>query len=291
MMGRTFRVLPHTGLLFLLCLAAARFVSAQEPPASSDTPTASQQTAMLAQMTRYAERYVDNLPNFLCVLVTEQYEANKKGEHWHKGDTLTSRLAYNEGREQRTLVQVNDRSLNQVNHRWRTPLTTEGEFGRLIQMIFEERTQAAFEWNRWDNLHGKRVAVFNYSVEQQRSTMKLGLSDLASAIVPYHGLVFADPDAGAIYQVYEIATEIPKALRTREIGTTIEYSEVSIGDAKYLLPARASILMKTDQNQVRNELEFRDYRKFGAESSITFGDSNGSEPSPAPPPKDSHFRY
>ena len=276
-------MLLHAGLISLFCIVVGALSAAQEQP--SDTPTASQQTAMLAQMTKYAEQYVNNLPNFLCVLVTEQFEANKKGEHWRKGDTLTARLAYNEGRERRTLVLVNDKSLNQVTHRWRTPLTTEGEFGRLIEMIFEERSQAAFEWNRWDDLHGKRVAVFKYSVEQQRSTMKLGLSDLASAIVPYHGSVFADPDTGAIYQVYEIATEIPKELRTREIGTTIEYSEVSIGDAKYLLPVRASILMKTDQNQVRNELDFRDYRKFGAESSITFGDSSGGE-APAPPPKD-----
>ena len=250
------------------------------PPSSSDErPNAAQQTAMLAAMGKYADQYVNNLPNFLCVLVTEQYQANKKGEHWKKGDTLTARLAFTDGREHRTLQLVNNKSLAQVTHRWRTPLTTEGEFGRLIQMIFDDRTNAAFDWNRWDTLSGKRVAVFDYAVDQQHSTMKLGLSDLASAIIPYHGSVFADPESGAVYEVYEAASDIPPELRTKEIGTKIEYSEVAIGETKYLLPLRASVLMKSDQDQVRNELEFQDYRKFGAESSIKFGDESTTNPS------------
>ncbi len=286
------RKLVRAGLILSFAVVGVSAWAAQDGAAGSsvnakEKPSAAEQTAMLAHMTQYADQYVNNLPNFLCVLVTEQYEANKKGEHWRKGDTLTARLAFTEGRERRTLELVNDKSVHQVTHRWRTPLTTEGEFGRLIQMVFDQGTQASFDWNRWDTVQGKRVAVFNYVVDQRHSTMRLGLSDLASAIVPYHGAVFADPETGSIYQVYEAATEIPKELKTREIGTKIEYAEISIGETKYLLPVHASVLMKSDQNQVRNELDFHDYRKFGAESSIKFGDdagaANGSAPSGQPP--------
>jgi hypothetical protein len=272
-----------TALVF--CSIGGPILSMQtQETAGGAPPNAEQQKAMLAAIGRYAEQYVSNLPNFLCALVTEQYEANKKGEHWKRGDTLTMRLAFSGGHEKQTLEQVNNKPLRDVTRRWRTSLTTEGEFGGLLEMVFADQSNAAFEWNRWDTLNGKRVAVFDYAIDQRHSTLKLSLSDLASAIVPYRGSFMADPESGQIWKINDQATEIPKEVQTREIGTDIEYSEISISDVKYLLPLHATVLMKTDRSQTRHELVFQDYRKFGAESTITFGDDNGNQNDKTPPP-------
>ncbi|MGH9614001.1 MAG: hypothetical protein ACRD4P_13065, partial [Bryobacteraceae bacterium] len=44
------------------------------------SPTAAEQNRLLASMHQYAAQYVSNLPNFLCVQVTRQFDAGKKSD-------------------------------------------------------------------------------------------------------------------------------------------------------------------------------------------------------------------
>ena len=240
--------------------------------ASSDPPDANQ---LLAAMHDYAENYVSALPDFICVQVTEQFQTGKKGENWKQLDSLTSKLVFAGGQEHRTLELVNGRKPN-GSHFTRRPLITNGEFAILIANIFSESSQAAFAWKGWQLLQGQRCAVFSYRIDREHSTMKLGLSDLASAIVPYEGLVFADASTGSIRRVTNEANDIPPEVRTRRIATTIDYWPVTVGKNIYLLPSDASVEIAIPTGRVRNELHFRDYQKFEAQSTITF-DSN-SEP-------------
>ena len=246
-------------------------------PAADARPTLDQQTAMLAAMAGYAERYVSNLPNFVCELTTEQYRSGSKHEHWKKLDALTSQLTFSEGREHFHLQLVNHKPLRGAYPSFRRPLITEGEFGQLLQRVFSDSSNASFDWKGWETLEGRKLAAFTFNIDREHSTLKLSLSDLASAIVPYQGAVYADPKTGAVWRISDIATEIPSELRMDEIGTTVDYGQIKIGDSVYLLPVHATVLMKTDTHYVRNELSFREYRKFEAESSIKF-DSDSSSP-------------
>jgi hypothetical protein len=250
---------------------------AQEPGA---IPSDAQQDQMLNKMHEYARQYVSGLPNFVCMQQNTQMEAGRKSNRWKKGDVLTSRLTFNDGKENRTLELVNGKQLQQVRKRWRTPLVTEGEFGVLLSRVLGPDSEAVFTWNRWDSLRGRRVAVFDYVVDRAHSTLSLRLSDLAKAIIPYHGSVYADPDLGAVLRITDTATDIPKSLRTEQIATEIDFDAVSIGDATYLLPAEAVVSVLLPRSKVRNELTFRDYRKFEAQSDIKFGaETDGKPPS------------
>jgi hypothetical protein len=120
-------------------------------------------------------------------------------------------------------------------------------------------------------LRGRRVAVFNFDVAKEHSTLRLSLSDLAHATVPYRGSVFADPRTGAVLRITSGAYDIPAAVATRSIATTIDYDPVSIAGRDYLLPVGASVLLDTGSHHVWNRMEFRGYRKFEAESTVTFG--------------------
>ncbi len=271
-----------TGISRKLCLvlavaslstsAAARAQAVDE--ASPSPPSAAEQERLLATMRQYAEQYVANLPNFICFQVTEQFEAGRKTAHWHRGDTLTSKLVFVQGREKRSLELVNDKPPKWGGRSWRTPLTSEGEFGMLLNSIFGEASSASFTWNSWDLVGGKRVAVFDYAIDKDHSTLSLSLSDLARAIVPYHGSVYADAATGAVWRITNRVTEIPPQIQTKSISTTIEYQETAIGSANYLLPVQASVQLSTGANNIRNEIRFKDYRKFEADSTITY--SSGS---------------
>jgi hypothetical protein len=270
----------------MLCVAAAIFSGlalAQENDSASAQnqaqapPSPAEQDKLLDLMRQYAEQYVSNLPNFICVQVTSQYQGNKKGKHWHRGDTLTAKLTYAQGHEHRALYLVNDKPIRPGRRPWRTPLVTEGEFGTLLERVLGPDNGAIFTWARWETIRNKRAAVFDYTVDQAHSSLSLSLSGYVKATVPYTGSVYADPDTGAIWRITDSANEIPPELQTESIRTTIDYAEATIGDAKYLLPLEATVSMQTDRNQVRNEIQFQHYRKFETDSNITFGPPGGSD--------------
>jgi len=236
------------------------------------------QDRLLDAMEQYGAQYVSRLPNFLCVQVTRQYEAGLKSNRWHQGDTLTSHLSFHDGEEKRTIELVNGKPADPAKRRWHTPLSTEGEFGTLLSRLVDPASDATFTWNRWENLRGKRLAVFDYTVDKEHSTLTMRLSDLAEGVLPYHGSVYVDPDTGAVWRVTDSAdSDIPRDLEMKAIGTVIDYAETTIGGNSYLLPATASVLVVTETGKVRNDLEFQDYRKFEADSTIKFGATNEHE--------------
>jgi hypothetical protein len=255
----------------LLCSLAPALARAQEAGTSDAPPDPAAQDQILESMHRYAAQYVSNLPNFLCVQVTRQLDAAKKSNRWHKGDTLIAKLSFNQGREERTLDSVNGKPLEKATYRKRPPLSTEGEFGILLSRVLGPQSEAWFTWSRWETLRGKRLAVFDFTVDKLHSTLSLTLSDLARAIVPYRGSIYADPMTGAVWRISDSASEIPPQLLTRAISTTIDYDEIPIGDRKYLLPVQATVSLLLAEKKIRNEIEFQEYRKFEADSAVTFG--------------------
>jgi hypothetical protein len=259
--------------LLLLCLLLVPAAAVQAPADAPPEPAA--QDRMLEAMEQYGMQYVASLPNFLCVQVTRQLEAGMHSDRWRKGDTLTSRLSFHDGQEKRTLELVNGKPADPMKRHWHTPLVTEGEFGILLSRVVDPASDATFTWNRWETVRGKRLAVFDYSVDKEHSTLTMQLSDLAKATLAYRGSVYVDAETGAVWRITDTADSgIPPQLRMQAISTVIDYAETAIGGKPYLLPSAATVAVVTDTGRVRNELEFRDYRKFEAESVIKFGDGH-----------------
>ena len=85
-----------------------------------------------------------------------------------------------------------------------------------------------------------------------------------------------------MWRITDTASDIPPALLTRAISTAIDYGEVLIGEKKYLLPIEATAALLLETKKVRNEMEFQSYRKFEADTVITFG-PEGTGESQVPP--------
>ena len=265
---RRARGMPAFLALSAMVISGTLFAQAPPDPAEQDR--------LLAAIEAYAAGYVSGLPNFLCEQVTHQYDAALKSNRWHKGDALTSRLSFQSGKEKRVLELVNGKPADPERRQWRTPLTSEGEFGILLGVVLGPDSDATFTWNRWESIRGKRLAVFDFSVDKEHSTLRMQLSDLAQAVLPYHGSVFADPDSGAVWRITDAVTsDIPPKLEMRDISTVIDYEETTIGDRQYLLPASATVAVTTWSRRIRNEIEFQGYRKFDADSVIHFDPAPG----------------
>jgi hypothetical protein len=235
---------------------------------AAELPEATEQQQMLEHIREYAGRYLNNLPNFVCARITEQFEAGKKPEHWKQRDTLTSRLVFNEGKEEQTLELVNGKEIRPGYYVSRR-LETEGEFGILISNVLDGNTGAEISWKGWEELRGSRLAVFEYVIDLTHSTLSLSLGG-REQFVPYRGLIYAEPNSGEVWRITNSPFDLPASVATKSLTTTIDYDAVEIGNRRFVLPATASILLDTGRNNVFNQVSFRNYRKFEAESKITF---------------------
>jgi len=91
------------------------------------------------------------------------------------------------------------------------------------------------------------------------------------AAVGSRGRVWIDREQDRVLRFEQIATEIPADFPIRAASATIDYDWVKINERPYLLPSHADILITSlykdrQLEQSRNDIRFRGYQKFGAET-------------------------
>lgn len=217
---------------------------------------------------QYASRYMAGLPSFVCTQTVDQFEAGRKANRWHKGDSLTSQLVWDQGREQRTLQLVNNRPLSK-HPLWRSPLVSEGEFGNLLDSVLGNSSGATFSWRGWDTIDGKRVGVFDYQVDLQHSSLRLSLGSVQT-VIAFHGQIYVQETSGTVWRITNYSSGFPSELKTKSIARSVDYDEVFIGAGRYVLPVRATVLLDTGTSNIKNELRFDTYRKFDTDSTISY---------------------
>jgi hypothetical protein len=147
--------------------------------------------------------------------------------------------------------------------------TSTGEFGSLMYEVFEPASDASFGWERWATLRGRRAYVFNYRVAQPRSKWHVVYERTDDVVPGYHGLIFVDRDTLSVMRI-TLEAELPPSFPVQEAKTTLDYDLADISGNQYMLPLKAVIRMRKAKYLTKNEVEFRLYRKFSAEASITF---------------------
>jgi hypothetical protein len=72
--------------------------------------------------------------------------------------------------------------------------------------------------------------------------------------------------------------EIPPDFGLQEAGTRLDYDYIDVGGQDFLLPLKGRVAMRSGKLLSRNDVEFRLYRKFSAEATISFGEIDDLEP-------------
>lgn len=268
---------------------ATMTLSTKAPPIPP--PDSVRQAKILDSMRQYAMSYTQNLPNFICVQVTRQYVDPYGKDNYRSIGNILARVSYNQGREKYDVYSVNGQliqtSMEGVPMRNGGAIST-GEFGSLMREIFEPKSQAEFGWDHWATLRGRRMAVFNYFIDSGHSSWSISYSagpgDQQRIITAYKGLVYADANTGEIDRIKFVAVDIPRSFPVTEATEILDYDAVDISGQSYVCPMMAKLYMRADRQSSRNEIEFRNYRKFGTESSVKY-DMDPNAPPPLPPSK------
>jgi hypothetical protein len=239
-------------------------------------PSPEEQQRVINEARAYAMGYSKGLPDFLCMQVTRRYIDPSGLGFFGQLDVINARLSYFDQKEDYKVMSVNGRSVDTPMQRL-GGATSSGEFGSMMKELFEPDTMARFEWLRWATLRGKRTHVFQYYVAQPNSHWTINYQDRQQVTPGYRGLVYVERDTLTVTRL-TLEADIPPDFPVQEAKTTLDYDMTDISG-------------KAFKNLVKNEVEFRMYRKFGADTSITFDvpeplpESATKETAPKPEPK------
>lgn len=102
----------------------------------------------------------------------------------------------------------------------------------------------------------------------------------ARAVVGQRGTFWIDAESLDLIRIEDHAVDIPRAVGMSEIGSTVEYARMRIGNSNVLLPQSAELVVTNlDGTEMRNKIKFSGCRVYGSESTVSFGDP--MEPPPA----------
>ena len=237
-------------------------------------PDSIEQKHILAEITENARNYSRNLPNFICLQVTRRYGDNSGLENFRLIDTIAERLTYFEQKEDYKVVSVNGVPVTgAVKHEQLNGATSSGEFGTMLKEIFSPETATEFSWERWATLRGRRMYVFNFHVRQANSKYTIYADSVKRTVIAgYHGLIYADRETGMVMRIKMECEGLPVDFPVQSVELDMNYDLGKISGSEFLLPLKSEIRSREGKFLVKNEVEFRLYNRFGADTSIQFGD-------------------
>lgn len=238
-------------------------------PAPIPPPSPEEQKRILAEVRNYALNYSKRLPDFICTQVTRRYADPSGLEFWQRLDTVTTKLSFFDQKEDYKVVLVNNQPTDIAYEKLGGSISS-GEFGSMMKEIFDPESETQFEWTRWATLRGRRVHVYSYRVAQPRSKWRISYQRAIEYVAGYKGLIYVDRDTLSVARIRLEAENMPPSFPIQQASIELDYDTVDISGNPYVLPLKHTMRMREGKLLVKNEVEFRMYRKFGAEATITF---------------------
>lgn len=258
--------------------AAAAAGPVVPPPPALD---AAQQAKFLEEVRQNALDYTESLPNFICIQVTKRaIQFDGKGP-WQSADTIQTRLAYNERKEEYQVISVNDR-LTDRPYDSLGGTTSTGEFGTILHQLFAAKTATRFDYRGGSALRGRPVYEFDFMVAKDNSDWHISWQRVMTYVPAYRGRIAIDAETRQVLRLTQEAVGIPSDFPIREARSTLDYDYATIADRRYLLPLLASVELSESRFASRNEIQFRQYRRFTADTKLVFEEEPAAEPGKKP---------
>jgi hypothetical protein len=250
-----------------------------------EAPAPAEQKKILADATDYAFNHERSLPNFLCIQTTRRFQdyqspASQGRDEWRPVDIIVERLAYFEHHEDYKVFEINGVP-SSMDHSKLGGASSSGEFGSVMKGIFAPETATDFNWQTWFTLRGRKMHVYAYHVAAAKSDYHVVVPEQGKDLVTaYHGLIFIDDRRHFIHRITLHADGIPPAFPIQDISLMLDYEYTRIGDGDYLLPLNFELRSREGNVRIKNDVDYDEYRKFTAHSSVSFGGADAPQQNP-----------
>ena len=236
------------------------------PPNPMKRPAPDELRSILADARRNAMDYRASLPNFMCQRVTDRSIDQDGNGKWKHKDKFTELLTYFDHEESRTMLEIEqDGERIHEDTGDSEGVQSAGEFGAVVTGLFRPASKAEFQWKETGVLADGTVQVFDYRVAREDSTLNLRISPNEVVTVGFHGQVFIDSATRCVRRISQVVDKVPKGFPIHATSVSVDYDYVAINNHDYLLPVGAQIIVRKGRRETdMNEIEFRNFRRFGS---------------------------
>ena len=227
---------------------------------------------LIADARMRAVGYMESLPNFMCVEVTNRSVDASGTGNWKHRDTIAELLRYRDKTETHTMLEINgapSTSDRDALLKQKGSTLSGGELGGVLKAVFAPSAKADFNWKETDALGSGTVQVFDYRVAKSNSMFSVVGSNGIQLMVAFHGQVYIDSATRNVRRISVEADGLPKEFPTQSSVMGVDYDYVVINGNDYLMPISAEVRVRQNHRQaVLNTIEFRDYKKYGSAMKI-----------------------
>lgn len=251
----------------------AAAASPAAPPATAASAAWSESDSFLEKAREVANEFSETLPNYICNQLTTRYESEGRPVSWRALDVVSAAVAYEDGVESYHDIRINNKPVNKAMDQI-PGSRSYGEFGNTLRGVFSPASAADFHLRRDSTASGRPATIYDFEVEQPNSHWQTTVGG-QSVLPAYKGSVWIDKITSRVLRIEMQALNVPETFPLDTIEWVVDYSFVRIGDTEFLLPAHVENLScwRGTLRCGRNALDFRNYRKFTSESTITTSDS------------------
>ena len=214
--------------------------------------------------------YSATLPNYLVQQMTTRYQTDHPKSGWDALDVVTADLTYQDGHESYKNIKIGNKSINKSMEEIPGTRST-GEFSTLLEALFEPGA-TKFRPGGQDTIHNRSAYVYSFEVTRELSRWRIEApSQLYYPALK--GSVWIDKETSRVLRIEQQGKGMPALFPFDTIEAAVDYDFIRLGTSgPYLLPVESEVLSCQRGTSIcsRNKIEFRNYRKFGAESDITF---------------------
>lgn len=226
-----------------------------------------------------ADQFSEGLPNFLVQQHTTRYISSTNPPEWQAMDLVSADVVCVDGKEDYRNLKINGRVSTRPIEKsgaWST-----GEFVTTLRDILSHTSGAVFTKRGTDRISGRPVLVYNYAVKQPLSHWRVMETEGRRSYNPgYKGTLWIDKETSRVMRIEQQSISLPADFPFDKVELVLQYDFVRIDAKTYLLPVQSENLMcqRGSNTCNRNEISFRNYRKFGAESNVKFEQFQGTAP-------------
>jgi hypothetical protein len=218
-----------------------------------------------------ADHLSEGLPNFIVQQNTTRYYSTTYPAQWRVLDVVTAEVVSQDGHEDYRNIMVNGRPSNRPVEK--TGAWSTGEFQTTLDSLFSPYTAASFRKGNDDTIGGRPMYTYDFSVRQENSNWDIYAPNGAKATPAFTGTIWIDKATHNAMRIEEESGPMPSNFPFDKAESVIEYGFIRIDANNYPLPVHSEVLtcQRGSRSCTKNEIRFQNYRKFTADSTVTFG--------------------
>jgi hypothetical protein len=243
----------------------------------AQTPSAEDREAALDGIRTYARSYTQSLPDYIATQtirrdVTPVVRGILLPSVRPQTDMIEEEVGYVGHREMHKTIRVNGLAVSKPQ-----PddggLFSQGEFGALLDTIFNPANGATFRWNRTATFDKRRVYVVDFRVPDRPAGYSI-MEGSTPTVVSFRGSVYADEQSKAVLRIEMTCTGIPSSSAYRQLELAIDYAPTQVAGNTFVLPTHYTLNATRVDANLMIDGRCKDYRRFATDSKILLDEEN-----------------